>query len=203
MTALLYSSVNFDQASGLYNYNYAVQNDLNSGLIQGVDIFVGGFPVAPAGMFVAGPVLPTTVSSPTGWTVFGAVSGGIAASPYNMNGGFYEWYGGSNTPADVQPGQTLTGFSFSSAFAPTLNNGLNDFFLFSSTNGIVAFGNVEVPSGADWAFAVIPPPNPMPQFTPLPGSAWLMGTVLLVGILAHALMGTRKMTEEQLMKVTT
>jgi len=177
MTSLLYSTVTFDPATTLYTYAYAVQNDGSSGPIQNVDIFVGGAPKTPLGMIAIQPIPPASTSPSGWWNMSGAVAGSIAAPPYAMNGGFYEWYSGGGTNS-VQSNQTLFGFSFTTPFAPTLNQGLNDFFLYSSTQGIVAFGNVEVPSGANWFMQQIQTPNP--NATPLPDSLPLFLTGLLV-----------------------
>jgi PEP-CTERM motif len=165
--ALLFSSVT--EAGGLYTYNYAVENNTSS-TIWNVDILVEN---AALGPFVGQPI-PPGYTAPSGWTMYGAVSGSIGGPPYNENGGFYEWYGpGANA---IQPGATAFGFSVVSAFAPTLDNGLNDFFLYGS-EGVVAFGNVVVPGGTFSA--------QFPSQTPLPESLPLFASGLgLIGMLA-------------------
>jgi hypothetical protein len=172
-SALLFSSVTQD-ARGLYTYSYAVQNNTLS-TIWNVDVLVGNVAL---GTYNGLQPIPPSYTAPSGWTMYGAFSGSIADPPYNENGGFYEWYGpGANI---IQPRATAFGFSVVTSFAPTLDNGLNDFFLYGS-EGIVAFGNVVVPDGANW---YIPPPPPVGT-APVPASLPLFATGLgVIGLLS-------------------
>jgi hypothetical protein len=154
---LLYGTDVFDPATGLYTYSYAVQND-SSSTISNVDILVGN---AALGTYNGQPI-PPTYAAPSGWTMYGATSGSIANPPYNEGGGFYEWYGGAN---GIKPGTNAFGFSVTTSFAPTLANGLNDYFLYGSPGGVVAFGTVVVPNGANsLSVSPVPLPGAFPAF---------------------------------------
>ncbi len=142
MSAILSNQVDFDSTTSLYTYSYGIQNDTPS-TIWNVDLFVGP---TPQGMIQP---IPASYTAPSGWTMYGAFSGLIANSPYSMLGGFYEFYGNGDA---IQPGSPASVFSFTTSYAPTSDNGTNDFFLYGS-QGIVAYGNVVVPSGADWLMA--------------------------------------------------
>jgi hypothetical protein len=167
---VLYSAVNFDAATGLYTYDYAVQNN-GPGTISHVDILVGN---SLLGTYLGIQPLVPSYTAPGGWTMYGSFSGSIANAPYNMSGGFYEWYSGGTN--NIQAGTTAFGFSVTTRFAPTLDNGLNDYFLYGS-EGIMAFGNIVVPGGADWMPALT-------AATPLPSSISLMGGILAMSMAA-------------------
>jgi hypothetical protein len=79
-----------------------VEND-SSSTIWKVDILVGNVAL---GTYKGLQPIPPRYTAPSGWTVYGAFSGSIADPPYNENGGFYEWYGGSNV---IQPGAEAFG----------------------------------------------------------------------------------------------
>jgi hypothetical protein len=151
--ALLYGAVNFDPTSDLYTYSYAVENDTSSTIFQ-VNILVGNVAL---GTYNNGQILnlPPSSTAPSGWpSMAAAYSGSIAGPPYNEKGVFYSWFGGYSASCTctyanvILPGADTFGFSVTTPFAPTLDDGLNDFFLYGS-EGVVAFGNVVVPDGAD------------------------------------------------------
>jgi hypothetical protein len=168
-STLLYGTDVFDPATGFYTYSYAVENNSSSTIFE-VNILVGN---AALGTFNGFPI-PPSHTAPSGWTMNGAVSGSIASPPYNEAGGFYQWSGGTNL---IQPGTNAFGFSVTTSFAPTLANGLNDYFLYGSPEGVVAFGNVVVPNGAN-SLTVSP--------VPLPGAFPLFATGLgALGLLAR------------------
>jgi hypothetical protein len=167
-STILYGADEFDPATGLYTYSYAFQN-YSSSTISEVNILVGNVAL---GTFNGQPI-PPSYTAPSGWTMNGAISGSIGNPPYNEVGGFYEWSGGAN---GIKPGTNAFGFSVTTSFAPTLANGLNDYFLFGSPGGVVAFGNVVVPNGAN-SLTVSP--------VPLPGTFTLFATGLgAMGLLA-------------------
>lgn len=178
MSALLFNAVTFDPLTSLYTYNYIVQNDSNSN-IGDVAILVGN---TVLGTYSGLQPLVPDYTAPSNWTMFGSFSGSIASAPYNESGGFYEWYGGYGADA-IQPGAIGVGFSVTSRFAPTLDNGLNDYFLYGPPGGIVGYGNVVVPSGADWM-----PPHPSSVAAVPEPSTWLM---LLIGFVALSAAGRR------------
>jgi hypothetical protein len=157
--ALLSGTVQYDQTTGLYTYDYTVEN-YTSSTIWNVDVLVGN---AALGTYLGEQPIPPGYSTPTGWTMYGAFSGSIASPPYNEHGGFYEWYGATSA---IQPETSSFGFSVTTTFAPTLDDGLNDYFLYGSL-GVVGFGNVVVPDGANWVpfpTATTPLPAALPLF---------------------------------------
>jgi hypothetical protein len=180
--ALLFAAVEFDSTSKLYTYDYAVVNDTPSKIFQ-VNILVGN---ADLGTYSSGQILelPRGYTSPRGWpSLSTSYSGGIAGFPYDENGVFYSWFGGYKGSCEciyanvIRPGADAFGFSVTTPFAPTLDEGLNDFFLYG-TEGIVAFGNVVVPDGAD----LYNPPPETPISTTLPLFAGGLGALVLFGL---------------------
>jgi hypothetical protein len=167
--ALLYGAVEFDSTTKLYTYKYAVENDTSSKIFQ-VNILVGD---AALGTYTSGQILdlPVGYTSPKRWpSLSTSYSGAIAGPPYNEDGVFYSWFGGyrGSCKCDyahvIRPGADRFGFSVTTPFAPTLDKGLNDFFLYG-TEGVVAFGNVVVPDGAELFTPA--PETPIPATLPL------------------------------------
>lgn len=177
MSSLLLSSDSFDPSSGLWTYNYSVDNSANNGSVFEFGIFVGGFPSEAPGFHAVAPIAPTMFSVPiAGWTFDSGISGGIANPPVNINGGLYVFYYGGGTM--IGPGEISPAFSFSTSFGPSTDGGANDYFTAGSgdpnNSGINGFGNVVVPSGSDWTVA--PNAVPLPSTLPL-----LLGGVVAVG----------------------
>ena len=179
--ALLYGAVEFDSTSDLYTYSYAVENDTSSTIFQ-LNILVGN---TALGTFSNGQILelPPGYTSPTGWpSMRSGYSGSIAGPPYNENGVFYSWFGGYSASCTciyanvILPGADAFDFSVTTPFAPTLKDGLNDFFLYGRA-GVVAFGNVVVPDGAD--LYTPPPETPIPATLPLFATG--LGALVLFG----------------------
>jgi hypothetical protein len=154
------SADSFDPSTGMWTYNYTIDNP--PVLITHLDIFVGQGPgIQP---------IPVFSTKPDGWTMYGAFSGTICSPPYNECGGFYEFYSGYG-PGSISPGGSGS-FSLVTSYAPTNDNGGNDFFLYGCQTfapytgcGVQAYGNVVVPDGADWL--MYHPTTPIPSTLPL------------------------------------
>jgi PEP-CTERM motif len=175
MTTDLTGSVSFDPSTDLYTYSYAVEND-GPGPITSVDLFVAPFSPSQFALLDATPpllqIIAPTYTAPSGWTMAPAYSGGIGSgicnSPYDMCGGFYQFV---DLNGSLAVGTTLTGFSFATPFAPTTDGGANDYDLYGdASTGIVAYGNVVVPDGADFAYVA---PEP---------ATWVMLAIGLAGL---------------------
>ena len=177
--ALLSDTVQFDQNTDLYTYKYTINND-SPGTIWNLDILVGNAALGTYNGEI--PIAPRN-TAPAGWAMSGVYSGSIAGSPYNEAGGFFQWYG-SNGPNDIQPGANGITFTLITPFAPTSDDGLNDYFLYGS-QGVVAFGNTIVPDGANWI--------PNPSATPIPGTLPL----LISGLGMFGILGRRKKRKSQ------
>jgi hypothetical protein len=151
----LFSSNTFDPTTGLWTYSYVVDNTSGGAAITEFSVLIngGGFPTVPAGYNVVQPI-PAPYTAPGGWIMFGAFSGAIANPPYNELGGFYEFYSGGDPGNTILPGQIVSGFSVTTPFAPTVAGGANDYFMYGcmpqTACDVQAYGNVIVPSGADW-----------------------------------------------------
>jgi hypothetical protein len=159
-SVMLSGTVQFDDNTDLYTYKYTVNND-TAGTIWNLDILVGNTALGTYNGEI--PIVPHN-AGPSGWSMSGVNSGSIGGSPYNEAGGFYQWYAG-NGSSEIQPGSNGIVFTVITSFAPTWDDGLNDYFLYGSA-GIAAFGNIVVPDGADWIQA--------PSAAPIPGTLPLL-----------------------------
>jgi hypothetical protein len=157
--ATLSSSDSFDPTNGLWTYNYTVDNTGGSTAISEVDILIngGGFPVAPPGYYSVASPIAVPYTAPTGWGMVGSTCGPECyGGLYSFSTGPYNWMAPGYTHS-ILPGDTAT-FSLKTTFAPTNADGANDYFLGGnsllpySLFSLQAYGNVIVPSGADWVF---------------------------------------------------
>ena len=131
------------QTGSLYTYTYTMDNS-GPGPITEISILVD------YGNLSAN-IPPLSHDDPPNWDFQMSFSGGIADPPYNENGSFWAW---NSFVSPVSPGQTLSGFSFTTTFAPIATTS-NNYFLFCSScsgDGVVEFGNVVAPQ-------VVPEPS--------------------------------------------
>ena len=144
--SILSASVSFNPTTDLYTYSYAINNASGPAAIDELAVLVD---TASLNFHL----FPNAYSSPPGWSLATAVSGSTALPPVDEYGTFWEWVG-----RPVPVGSSLSGFSFTTAAAPTTSTA-NDYFLFSPTfsggplccQGIVAYGNVVAPNLDDVA----------------------------------------------------
>ncbi len=126
------------QNGSLYTYSYTLDNSSGPGPISELSVLVD------YGNLQAN-VPPTSHIDPAPWNFQMTFSGSIANPPYNEVGSFWAWH--ADSPLLV--GQMLTGFSFTTGFAPTLSTS-NNYFLFCPTSscgsdGIVEYGHIVAP----------------------------------------------------------
>ncbi|HXZ46145.1 MAG TPA: VPLPA-CTERM sorting domain-containing protein, partial [Pseudolabrys sp.] len=119
-------------------------------------------------------------TTPAVWSFGGAVSGSSADSPLNEFGTFWQWYASQALPV----GSTISGFSFTTPFAPVTGSA-NNYFLWSNsyTGGPSSIGNGGI---VEWGHIVAPDLS-APAAVPVPTAAWLFGSGLLglVGVARH------------------
>jgi hypothetical protein len=161
-STLLFSSVT-ENASGLYTYNYSVDNTAGAGNIFEVSILVSPQPLTPS---------PVSFTAPTGWSLTTPSSGSIASPPYNECCGFYQFFegggGSKGDPLAIPVGAVVGGFSFSVYAAPSQFS-LNNYFLYGVPEGIAAYGFTLAPEISGM---------PFPAATPLPAALPLYATGL-------------------------
>ena len=131
------------QSGSIYTYTYTMDNT-GPGPITEINILVD------YGNLLAN-VPPLSHSDPPGWDFQMSFSGSIANPPYNEFGSFWAW---NSFVSPVAVGQTLSGFSFTTTFAPT-TSASNNYFLYCGScggDGVIEFGNVVAPK-------VVPEPS--------------------------------------------
>src|SRR6266480_453114 len=104
--------------NGLYTYNYAIDNTAGSIPVDELVIVVARPPNQPD----LTPVPPISFTSPAGWSFQIGVGG---TDP--VSGGVWAWQA-LQPVQSVQPGSSLSGFSFTTNVAPTIAP-LDNYFL--------------------------------------------------------------------------
>ena len=95
------------------------------------------------------PSMPTSVNSPNGWT-------GTPATDY-FGVGSAQWV---NTTNPLQPGQTMSGFQFTSPDSPSAINGTSFFNNFPVEESYVYIGAPETDPGFAFRTATVTTPEP-------------------------------------------
>ena len=170
-TLILQGSVAFDAQTGLYTYEYTLDNSSGPTAITDINILIDSS--TRDGPFA----IDFTHTEPLGWEDFSRAASGtdIEGPPTNLFGTFWAW---DNRPALVNPvpvGTILGGFSFSVPIAPTTSTE-NNYFLFSQGytggpfgGGVIEFGHIAAP---DFQTAIVVP-------APEPGTLVIMGLGLV------------------------
>lgn len=156
--ALLNGSYSYDANSGLYTYDYTLDNSAGTGHITVLSILISDeydFSLQP-----------DSSTSPTGWSLDTATGGDCDTIGC---GTFFQW----NTLGSLPPGDTLSGFSFTTAHAPSTHNP-NNYGVFSDGD-YVEYGYIVAPD----IEGTTPPAVPLPAAVVLLSSG-LMG-LLAVG----------------------
>lgn len=111
---ILVGDVSFEASTGLYTYSYTIDNTAGTLVVDGLNILIDT-------STTEGPFVSTASNSGSpalgNWQFGRAQSGSIANPPYNMWGTFWTW--GAQNGYVVNPGESLSGFYFSTNFAPT------------------------------------------------------------------------------------
>jgi len=162
--AILSGDVSFDSNTGLYTYNYVLDNTSGPAAIKELSVLYD------SSQNNASPP-PVSYTSPAGWSFGEAVSGSSADSPLNEFGAFWQWYAGQALPT----GSTMSGFSFTTSFAPVTGSA-NNYFLWSNsyTGGPASIGNGGI---VEWGHIVAP--DFSAAVVPIPAAVWLFGSGLL------------------------
>jgi hypothetical protein len=134
--SILISSV-VTSSNGLFTYSYSIDNTAGSTPVDEFAIVVARPPNQPD----LTPVPPNSFTSPAGWSFNIAVGG---TNP--VSGGLWEWQ--ALQPAQsIQPGSSLSGFSFTTNVAPT-QSALDNYFLLSDGFDRIQVGNISAPEVA-------------------------------------------------------
>jgi len=143
---LVSGTVSFDSATNIYTYDYSLGNAGAVGITE-FSIQVNSFRYSD--------FYPLSYSSPSGWEFrVGALAGGSCVEGGEC-GGFWTWVPSNFGSVVLPPGQTLGGFSFQTAVAPSTSAGNNYLVIQPSyTESGVLFGNVVAPD------YLLPPPPP-------------------------------------------
>jgi len=162
--AIVSGNVSFDSNTGLYTYNYTLDNTSGPAGIKEFSVLYD-----TSQNKTSAP--PLSFTSPSGWSFGEAVSGSSADSPLNEFGAFWQWYASQALPT----GGTMSGFSFTTSFAPVTGSA-NNYFLWSNsyTGGPAAIGNGGI---VEWGHVVAP--NFSTAVVPVPAALWLFGSGLL------------------------
>jgi hypothetical protein len=164
---LLFSSVT-ENSSGLYTYNYLIDNTAGASSVYEVNILV-----SPQNLAIPSPPLPVSYTAPYGWFLQTAGSGSIADPPYNECCGFYQFaepYSGRKVdPLEIPMGAILGGFSFS-VYAPPSQFSTNNYFLFGDPVGVTSYGFTLAPE-----ISTTPLPDTLPLFATGLGLIGMLG----------------------------
>lgn len=164
---ILSCSVSFDSTTNLYTYSYTLDNTFGPAAIDELSVLIDGAGFATS-------LEPAAITSPDGWFFHRAISGDSANPPLNEFGTFWLWQGGGALSLAV--GDTLGGFSFTTAEEPLFSNS-NNRFLSAPTytdSARAAFQRQQ-----QFAPFVDPIPNPIPE-----PQTWLMLLAGTLGLLA-------------------
>jgi hypothetical protein len=140
-------------SSGLFTYSYLIDNTAGSVPVDELAIVVARPPDQPD----LTPVPPISFASPVGWS-FKIGTGGTDP----VSGGVWAWQALQSAQA-VQPGSSLSGFSFTTDAAPTLSP-LENYFFLSDSFDRIQVGNISapevaiahpVPEPSTWAMMVL------------------------------------------------
>ncbi len=159
--AILSGSVSFDSNTGLYTYSYSLDNTTGPATLNELSVIIDSSQNRINRY-------PLSYTEPSG-TGFGiAVSGTSADPPLNEFGIIWDW------SMELPVGNTLSGFSFTTAVVP-VSGTANNYFLWSSFytggppliggGGIVEYGHIVAP---DYGATV-----------PIPAAFWLFGSGLI------------------------
>ena len=110
------------------------------------------------------PSMPTNVNSPNGWS-------GTAAADY-FGVGSAQWV---NTASPLQPGQSMSGFQFTSPDSPSAINGTSFYAGFPVEQSYVYIGGPETDSGFAFRTNTVAAPEPASL-----ASAGLAGLLVLI-----------------------
>jgi hypothetical protein len=160
-------SVSFDSTTNLYTYSYALDNTFGPAAIDELSVLIDGAGFATS-------LEPAATTSRDGWFFHRAISGDSANPPLNEFGTFWLWQGGG--AVSMAAGDTLGGFSFTTAEEPLFSNS-NNRFLSAPTytdSARAAFQRQQ-----QFAPFVDPIPNPIPE-----PQTWLMLLAGTLGLLA-------------------
>lgn len=163
--AMLSGNVSFDSESGLFTYSYTLDNTAGLASIKELAVLVDSSQAT-----VSTP--PLSFTTPAGWSFSGAVSGSSASSPLNEYGAFWLWYASQALPV----GGAMSGFSFTTSFAPDTGTA-NNYFLWSNSysGGPSMIGNGGI---LEWGH-IVAPDFSASAVVPIPAAAWLFGAGLL------------------------
>ena len=167
---ILTGSVSFNSITNLYTYSYTLDNRSGPATVNDFAILIST---------VQDPTLtPAAHTDPGGSIFFTSFSGSSSLPPLNESGTFWEWASFS-----VPVGTMLSGFSFSTPYAP-VSNSANNYFLYGDTytggppgnEGVIEYGHIVAPD--------VPVPT-----APEPSSLMLFGSGILglAGILRRRL----------------
>ena len=104
-------SVSLDAMTGLYDYSYTIDNTGGPGNVTQLYLQVNS--IGGADFY------PTSYSSPAGWTFSVGWFAGSSCTLFGECGGFWSWQTPNGSPNGLPSGQTLGGFSFETAVAPS------------------------------------------------------------------------------------
>lgn len=153
-------SVSLDAMTGLYDYSYTIDNTGGPGNVTQLYLQVNS--IGGADFY------PTSYSSPAGWTFSVGWFAGSSCTLFGECGGFWSWQTPNGSPNGLPSGQTLGGFSFETAVAPSTSVA-NDYSLYYPYFPYdTVFGNVVAPD------FLLPRPGPEPFRTPEPTTYWLV-----------------------------
>jgi hypothetical protein len=170
--AILSGNVSFDSNTSLYTYSYTLDNTSGPAAIKEFSVLFDNSQAT-----ISTP--PHSYMTPAGWSFGQAVSGSSADSPLNEYGAFWQWYASQALPT----GGTMSGFSFTTSFAPVTDSA-NNYFLWSNsyTDGPPLIGGGGI---VEWGHIVAP--NFSAAVVPVPATLWLFGSGLLglIGVARH------------------
>ena len=163
--AILSGNVSLDSNTGLYTYSYILDNTSGPAAIKELSVLFDRRQPS-----LSPP--PHSYTTPAGWSFGQAVSGSSSDSPLNEFGAFWQWYAIQALPT----GSTMSGFSFTTPFAPVAGSA-NNYFLWSNsyTGGPASIGNGGI---VEWGH-IVAPDFSAPTAVPAPASVWLFGSGLL------------------------
>ncbi len=132
---ILTGSESLNPVPGLFTYAYTLNNTSGTATVTELSILIDSAMQNPS-------LAPTAHTDPPGTSFDIALSGSSALPPLNEFGTFWQWQ------VSVPVGTVLSGFSFTTSYAPALNSE-NNYFLYSNVpETVVEYGNVIAPDVA-------------------------------------------------------